>query len=354
MNGLIENILLVSSVLGFLLSIALISHIARQDKANFFLGLIVWLMALELLFSWGSYSGYNQSPDAFPFWIFLTYHIIPPSIWLFVSCSFDPTFQLKRWHTLLFFPALAEIAIHVFSRLDISLFRGNLMDYHAWVWFIDYIPLAGFILLMGYFWTRYFKAYRLNEFKPDESGRMPHVKLLFIMGVLSLICLLWMIFTFIGWTYYSAIELSLVFLFFVISFLIFLDSRPFPAIQKMSKGDLFSNYDDQQQLKRLNSILKEKQLFARPGLSLKELSRELNLPSRYLSYLINRYHRKNFNEFINEHRIDAFITRAKSAEARHKTLLAIAFESGFNSKSSFNQVFKDHKGKPPSDYLNQN
>jgi len=191
MNGLMEQILLISSVLGFLLGIALISHIFRKHKANFFLGLIVWLMALELLF-------------------------------------------------------------------------------------------------------------------------------------------------------------------FVFALLIFLESMQFPAIQNGDNRDLFSNYDDQLQLKRLNNILEEKQLFIRPGLSLKELSRELNLPPRYLSYLINRYHQKNFNELINEHRIDAFITKARSPDGKHKTLLAIALESGFNSKSSFNQVFKDLKGKSPSEYLNQN
>lgn len=354
MHGLMENILLVSSVLGFLLSFALFSHIFRQQKANFFLGLIVWLMALELLFSWGSYSGYNQSPDAFPFWIFLTYHIIPPAIWLFVMCSYSATFQLKRWHALLFFPALVEVGISILSRLGIITFGSNLMDYQVWIWFIDYIPLTGFILVLGYFWTRYYKLRQLNELKTGNDSRIPHAKLLFFMCVLSLISLLWLLFTFIGWDYYSVIELLLVLLFFAFALLMFLDSRPFPEIQKMSKNDLFSNYDDQLQLKRLNSILQENQLFAQPGLSLKELSRELKLPARYLSYLINRYLNKNFNEFINEHRIDAFIERAKSPEGKHKTLLAIAFESGFNSKSSFNQAFKDLKGLPPSEYLDQN
>ena len=123
MAGLMEHILLVSSVLGFLLSAALLSHLFREKKANFFLGLIVWLMALELLFSWGSWSGYNQSQDAFPFWIFLTYHIIPPSIWLFVSCIFDTSFQVKRRHMLLFLPALAEVATQASSMLGIHPFN---------------------------------------------------------------------------------------------------------------------------------------------------------------------------------------------------------------------------------------
>lgn len=354
MNELMENILLVSSVLGFLLGIALFLHIARQQKANSFLGLIVLLMALELLFSWGSYSGYNNSLGTFPFWMFLTYLIIPPSLWLFISCIFDATFQLKRWHLLLYSPALAEVAIHAASWFDISPFRTNLMDYQIWIWFVDYIPLAGFIFLMGYFWAKYFQAYQRNEFKPGKGGYMPHIKLLFIMGVLTLISLLWLMFTFIGWEYFSVIELLLVILLFGFSLLIFLDSKPITEIQKMNNSDLFSNYDDQLQLEHLNSILEEKQLFKRQGLSLKELSRELNLPSRYLSHLINRYYHKNFNEFINEHRIAAFITKARSPEGQYKTLLALAFESGFNSKSSFSQVFKDYKGKSPSEYLKQN
>ena len=95
----------------------------------------------------------------------------------------------------------------------------------------------------------------------------------------------------------------------------------------------------------------EKQLFIKPDLSIKELSRELGLPSRYLSYLINRYHHKSYKEFINHRRIDTFIAKARTSEVKHKTLLALALESGFNSKSTFNQAFKNYKGQSPSEYL---
>ncbi len=308
-------------------------------------------MALELMFSWGSYSGYNQSPGAFPYWVFMTYHIIPPSLWLFISCSYHAAFRLKPWHALLFLPALAEVLIHSLFKTGINPFSANLLDYRAWVWFTDYIPLAGFILLMGYFWYRFIQAYQGKEFKPDPGSQRPHSKLLIIMCSLSLLSLLWLTFSFIGWDYFAVIELLLVLLFFVFSFLIFFDIRSLSLVHHPGNREQFSNYDDQIQLHRLTNILEEKQLFTQPGLSLKELSRELNLPPRYLSYLINRYHQKNFSEFINEHRIDAFITKARSPEGKQKTLLAIALESGFNSKSSFNQVFRDLKGKPPSEYL---
>jgi AraC-like DNA-binding protein len=347
---MLENLFMGSSILGFLLSIALITSILTPHKANFFLGLIVLFISVQLLFSWGSHSDYNNAIGAFPFWIFLTYHILPPSIWLFTTCIFDPSVELKRWYALLFMPAFAEILIQTIIILRIVP-RLSLMDYAGWIWFIDYIPLLGLILSLGFFWIKYFQANQSGRFKKVKGIRIPHVKLFLLMSVFTLIGLLWIFFTITGRENFLIIELLLVLLLLTFSFLIFLNSQPFPLLEKMGNKDSYSNYDDQKELKRLNYVLNEKQLFTNPGFSLKDLSQEMNLPSRYLSHLINRYHDKNFKEFINEYRIETFLVKARSSENKYKTLLALAFESGFNSKSSFNQVFKECKGKPPSEYL---
>jgi AraC-like DNA-binding protein len=45
------------------------------------------------------------------------------------------------------------------------------------------------------------------------------------------------------------------------------------------------------------------------------------------------------------------IERMANPSEKHKSLLGIALDAGFNSKSSFNQVFKQHTGKTPSEYL---
>lgn len=350
MNSLLENLFLVSAVLGLLLSLALMTYIFRSDKSNFFLGLIILFISIQLLFSWGSYSGYNNSPEAFPFWCLLSYHILPPSILLFVICQFKITVKLKCWYILLYVPAVAEISTHFLIRLGI-IHPVNLMQYLAWIWFIDYIPLLGFVFSLGFFWIKYFQKSKQKEFKRKKNTQIPHIKLLLLMSILTLIGLLWVIFSFTGWENFSLIEFLLVFLLFVFSFLIFLDSQPFAVISNDGNKDIFSNYNDFQQLERLKELMNEKQRFIKPDLSLKELSRELGLPSRYLSYLINRYHHKNYKEYINTYRIDAFIAKARSSQVKYKTLLALAFESGFNSKSAFNQAFKDLKGKPPSEYL---
>ena len=108
MNPTLELVFFVAAVLGFLLSFSMMAQIFTSRKANFFMGLVIWILALELLFSWGYHSGYNQQANAFPFWILLNYTLIPPSVWLFVRFQTDDNFALRRWHGWLFLPFFIE------------------------------------------------------------------------------------------------------------------------------------------------------------------------------------------------------------------------------------------------------
>ncbi|KEO71850.1 helix-turn-helix domain-containing protein [Anditalea andensis] len=351
MNNILESVFLISAGLGFLLSVALMTDLFRPNKANFFLGIIIFFLSIQLLFSWGSYSGYNNSSGNFPFWIFLTYNVLPPSVYLFTRHQLNTRVKLRSWYAILYLPALAEILITVFIKLGIIFYPADLMEYQVWIWFIDYIPMIGFIISLGYFWRKYGKARKNNELKLEKDNWIYHLNLMLLMGVLTIIGLLWLAFSLIGWEKFSIIEFLLVFLLFVFSFLRFLNSNSNLMMTVKSREDAFPNYNDQEELKRLKDVMDVKQLFINPDLSLIELSKELGLPSRYLSYLINRYHHKSYKEFLNQYRIDAFIAKAQSDEIKNKTLLGLAMESGFNSKSTFNQAFKNYKGKSPSEYL---
>ena len=166
MSSILESMFLVSAALGFLLSLALFSAILKNNKANFFLGFIILFLSVQILFSWGSYSGYNNSPNSFPFWVLLTYHVLPPSVWLFTICQIKPRVNLKRRYALLYLPAVAEILISVLFLQGIIDYPINLMEYQPWIWFIDYIPLSGFVLALGFFWVKYFEISKRNEIKP--------------------------------------------------------------------------------------------------------------------------------------------------------------------------------------------
>ncbi len=65
-----------------------------------------------------------------------------------------------------------------------------------------------------------------------------------------------------------------------------------------------------------------------------------------------RCSKKNFHEFISEYRVSDVIQKMLDPAFDHITLLGIAYDSGFNSKSAFNRIFKGMTGKSPAEYKN--
>ena len=92
-------------------------------------------------------------------------------------------------------------------------------------------------------------------------------------------------------------------------------------------------------------------LYIRPKLAVTEVAEELNLPVKYVSHLGGIYYDNNFNYFVNKFRVREAIRRINEPFESHKTLLGITSDSVFSSKSAFDQVFKQHTGKIPSEYL---
>lgn len=103
--------------------------------------------------------------------------------------------------------------------------------------------------------------------------------------------------------------------------------------------------------KRLLQIMSEQKPYLEPNLTLRTLADMLDISPNHLSQIINQYQQQNFNDFINKNRIEEFIQKASGN--KNFTILAHAFDSGFNSKSSFNSVFKKHKGMTPSQYMSK-
>jgi len=81
------------------------------------------------------------------------------------------------------------------------------------------------------------------------------------------------------------------------------------------------------------------------------LAGELDIHANQLSWLLNDGFGKNFNEFINHYRIDTFMRLAKLPENANLTIMSIAYECGFNSKTVFNTYFKKETGLTPKQFL---
>lgn len=90
--------------------------------------------------------------------------------------------------------------------------------------------------------------------------------------------------------------------------------------------------------------------YLNPRLSLQDLAKAVSLPTHTVSQVINELLAVNVQAFINAYRVETAKQNMADPEQTHKTLLALAFESGFNSKTSFNRVFKNHTGLTPTQY----
>lgn len=107
------------------------------------------------------------------------------------------------------------------------------------------------------------------------------------------------------------------------------------------------------ELERLELVMQEAQPYLNPGLSLSELAEQVQLPSHQLSKVINDGFEKNFFDYVNSYRIEAFKQRIRSGAHRERTILSLALEAGFNSKTAFNRAFKKYTGQTPREYLRE-
>ena len=101
---------------------------------------------------------------------------------------------------------------------------------------------------------------------------------------------------------------------------------------------------------RILALMHKDKLYLQPDLTLSDLAATLKTNTSVLSLAINAGFEKNFNDFINEYRVEDFKAKMASKEFQHLTLLAVAFESGFNSKTTFNRAFKKFTNQNPSDF----
>jgi AraC-like DNA-binding protein len=96
--------------------------------------------------------------------------------------------------------------------------------------------------------------------------------------------------------------------------------------------------------------IKQKKPYLNSTYSIDMLSGEVGFPRHHITQVININLNKNFYTLINELRIQEVIKRMVDSEYAHMTLLGIAFDSGFNSKSAFNRAFKQTTGMTPTEF----
>ncbi|WP_161992017.1 AraC family transcriptional regulator [Flagellimonas algicola] len=122
------------------------------------------------------------------------------------------------------------------------------------------------------------------------------------------------------------------------------------GIYGIKKRKLFSEEKLVELKSKINTHMIEREPHLDNDINLAGLSDQLELSPHQLSYVINNGFNENFYHFINRHRVDKAKSLLSGTISDKYSILGIAFESGFNSKTSFNTAFKNVTGQTPSEF----
>jgi AraC-like DNA-binding protein len=120
-------------------------------------------------------------------------------------------------------------------------------------------------------------------------------------------------------------------------------------IEKYAKSGLKPSQAEEY-LNRLISFVEDKKPYLERDLNINDLSSMTSIPRHYITQILNEKHKRNFFMFINEYRVKEVIERFSDPKYNHYTILAIAYDAGFNSKTTFNSIFKSLTGLTPSEF----
>ena len=119
--------------------------------------------------------------------------------------------------------------------------------------------------------------------------------------------------------------------------------------QKYQKSNLKGSVR-KESLKKLEKIMEQEKLYLDPSLNLIKLAKKISIAPCHLSRIINESFNKSFNSFVNYYRVKESTKYLMQESHEKMNILEIAYTSGFNSKSSFNNAFKKHMGLTPKEY----
>lgn len=263
--------------------------------------------------------------ESFKFKISQSYHFIPAILILILSLL---DFKVCRYFGLMFYISL--IIYLTYTIKDILAFREVIKDTQSSINLKDLRWLQWTIII-----------FCLTLFLDIIDQFIWSLDLIFGISSIHLSLLL-----LINWMYYKGLRQPQ----------IFLGISENDQQLSLNKEDYFldrvPNSTENKDLEKIKQFMIDSNIYIKPDLNLNELALCLELSPRQLSYLINNFLNQNFVTFVNHYRIEKAKQRLKNPKEKGETILEIMYEVGFNSKSSFNTLFKQNTGYTPSEFKN--
>lgn len=323
---------------------------------NYLLGLLLILYGLTTFNSLMSITGvWSQNPHLYFLPIMFNLSI-GPLFYFFVRSKIQPSFSFKRNHSVHFVLPVIQFLFY----LSIG-FRSA--SYKGMIWrdvvapYVQYIE-EGLLIVLG---IGYLVAV-LNLLKkkiPQELWKKPvyiwlkkfTISFLILLTIHSSYEMIDWVFTgLLDYNIYNSswavilLKLVDVAISFVIGFNAYLYQHQTLIIPQQSEAqnDVFEN--------RIESAFVYEKIYLNPELTLETFSKVIGYHKNKISKLLSE-RGDTFRGVVNRHRVEEFTRLMDDEKLKHLSMLGLAYESGFNSKASFNRAFKELKGVSPSEYL---
>lgn len=356
--------------------------IAEQVSSSNWLALFIFLGALYISPFMTGYGGWYSKKPYREFLFFMPLQqllLIGPVFFFYTKSLLHNSFKVGLKDSIHFLPAtlylIYSLVVFVVDKLILDEFYfyadGKDKDLSEWY------QMAGLLSMLLYLFLsfKYYQNYRkFTQQEVSYANEIAFRWLNYFMIAFAIILLLRVVFFIVNpewWNFGSKFWYYLCFsilLFYIaisgysntlkISFRargIFPNN--FQPDQKQTANEVIKSNSDGIDLKqwkeKINAYFEDDQITNNPSLTLTEVAQELNTNRNVISTVINQEFQINFNDFVNQKRVDAVIEKFHNLEHKQTTLLGIALDCGFNSKATFNRAFKKQKGVTPKQYIDK-
>jgi len=153
---------------------------------------------------------------------------------------------------------------------------------------------------------------------------------------------------------YGVFLIVILLFYFVTYKLIFTPKNILPTVDYKYKSSKLAKTELESIQIEINRLMIEEKLFKKQKLNVDQVASRLQISKQQLSEVLNVHMQIRFQDLLNQYRVEEFINCLYQDDYKNYSLLGLATEVGFSSKSSFNATFKKIKGVTPSQYKKQN
>ncbi len=348
--------------------LAMLLMVQRKNRqASLFLALFLFISAFNRfnylfippIFQQISWFTFNRLPTQFAFGFL---------IWVYVLYVTDVDYKIKKRHLILGFPILLDFIYCLGRGLYIYFFRFEYkLDflYQPFEFLIHEGLAILYNLLMLYMAHHYLGSQKIRAESEFSSYDQVHITWLrWFMRALLLVGLVWLGYYVVEiniyprylvfeqyyffWLLNIAINLTFGYRNLMLSEISYATAIPKQIPGKSYSTSALSDQEIHVLSIKIKNIIIEEHMHRDPQLRLADLAKASGISPNQISQIISQGMRTNFHSLINGLRIEEVKKRLSDPKYRNQSILSIAFESGFNSKSTFNKIFKSVEGKSPS------